>query len=911
MSLSSGSRLGAYEIISSLGAGGMGEVYRARDTKLGREVALKILPASFTNDPERVARFRREAHVLASLNHPHIGAIYGLNEANGTEFLVLELVDGESLDKRIARGAIPVDEALSIAKQIAEALEAAHEKGIIHRDLKPANIALTRDGQVKVLDLGLAKAIDPTAPASDLSISPTITSPAMMTGVGVILGTAAYMSPEQAKGRAADKRSDIWAFGCVLYEVLTGKRAFDGDDVSDTLAAVLRGEPDWSMLPQEVPAHILLLLRRCLEKDRRARVADVSIARFLVTEPITATAAVPPPAPVQPPKSVDRWTRARWAAAAAIASAALTSAAFWRLWPSPAPQPVTRFVYTLGTGQVFTGASRQVLAMSEDGTQMAYVANGGLYLKSTKELNARPIQGMERQGTASMVNPVFSPDGGWLAFWSFADSTLKKIPTSGGVPVTLCKADPPFGMSWDGNTIFFGQGNKGIMRVSENGGRPETVIRVKDGEVAHGPQLLPDQRTLLYTVAEGLDPEQWDRAQVVVQRLGSPERQTIISGGADARYLPTGHIVYAVAGALFAIPFDMRHLEVTGGSVAIVEGIARASIGQTGTAQYAVSRTGSLMYVPGPATALAQLDLALLDRHGTVERLKLPPRPYQVPRFSRDGGQVAVGIDDGREANIWVYEVSGESAIRQLTFGGKNRFPVWTADGTRIAFQSDREKDLGIFWQRADGTGTAERLTKPDQNHAHIPLALSPKGNGFLFGDIDGSSVALWTFSTSDNKTAPFDAVRSSYPSSYSLQATFSPDEEWLAYSSDETENRTQAVFVQPFPATGIKYKIANGVGPMWAPNARELFFSTGDPSQPFFVVSVSTQPTFRFGDPKAVPRPGAINAAGLPRNYDLAPDGQHFVIVVDASQTTIGSAPQIQAVINWFEELKRLVPTK
>jgi serine/threonine-protein kinase len=437
----------------------MGEVYRARDTKLNREVALKILPITFTHDLERVARFRREAQVLAALNHPHIGAIYGLDEAHGTQFLVLELVGGETLDKRIARGAIPVDEALGIATQIAEALEAAHEKGIIHRDLKPANIALTSDGHVKVLDFGLAKATDAAGAAPlDVGNSPTITSPAMMTGVGVMLGTAAYMSPEQAKGRAADKRSDVWAFGCVLYEMLTGKRAFEGEDVSDTLANVLKSEPHWTAWPPTVPEPIRLLVRRCLEKDRSKRVADASTARFLLTEPLlTASPVVAPAGAVRATPPL--WRRGLLLVITALVTAGMTGLVAWRAWRVPIA-PVTRFTITLPGDQRFANRS-QVLAISPDGSRVVYVGNAPpqLYLRSMADLEARPIAGTN----LDPMSPFFSPDGQWIGFYSFHDRTLSKIAVSGGASLVLCKTTPPHGVTWDGNWIIFAdEGAKGI-----------------------------------------------------------------------------------------------------------------------------------------------------------------------------------------------------------------------------------------------------------------------------------------------------------------------------------------------------------------------------------------------------------------------------------------------------------------
>jgi hypothetical protein len=590
----------------------MGEVYRARDTKLGREVALKILPETFTHDPERVARFRREAQVLAALNHPHIGAIYGLDEADGQQFLVLELIDGETLADRIANGPLPLDETLTIATQVAEALEAAHEKGIIHRDLKPANIALTSDGHVKVLDFGLAKAMDPASATSvDLANSPTLTSPAAMTGVGVILGTAAYMSPEQAKGRGGDKRSDVWAFGCVLYEMLTGTRAFEGEDLSETLAAVLRGEPDWRALPALLPPSVRALVEGCLTKDRQQRIGDMSVARFLLHQPTLAFGAVPTPA-APPPRWFWRHALPPMATTAVIA-VAITGAIAWRIWPST-PQPtITRFPIALGDGHTFTNGGRQELALSPDGTRLAYVANAQVYLRSMSEVLAKPIAGTE-SSQGGVTNPVFSPDGRSVAFYSPSEHALKRIAVTGGAAVTICPADYPYGMSWDRDEILFSQGSTGILRVSARGGTPELIVGVKTGEVAYGPQLLPGGQAVLFTLATGTNAVAWDTAQIVVQSLTSGQRTILISGGSDARYLPTGHLVYAHGGVVFAVRFDLRQLAVVGGPVPVIEGVSRA-FGVTGAAQFSTAQSGTLVYVPGPvSTSLTPLDLAVMDR---------------------------------------------------------------------------------------------------------------------------------------------------------------------------------------------------------------------------------------------------------------------------------------------------------
>jgi serine/threonine-protein kinase len=919
MALSAGARVGPYEILSALGAGGMGQVYRATDTTLKRQVAVKILPPSLAADPERLARFQREAEVLAALNHPHIAAVYGLEEAGGVKALVMELVEGDDLSQRIARGPISLDEALPIARQIAEALEAAHEQGIIHRDLKPANIKVRPDGTVKVLDFGLAKLTQGEAAAragrDDLSQSPTLTSPAAMTGTGMVLGTAAYMSPEQARGRAVDKRTDIWAFGAVLYEMLSGARAFDGEDTTEMIASVMKTTPNWSALPADVPVHIVTLIQRCLEKDRKKRIADISIALFLIDEPVIgspATSAIP--APVTLPRPI--WRRAISFVVTALLAGALVGGVAWNLRPPAAPSTITRFPMMIAEGQRFTGTGRPVIAISPDGTQIVYVADQGLYIRSMSDLKAMPIPGTETpQG---VLNPVFSPDGRFIAFWSVSDGTVKRIGIAGGTAATICPAIRPFGMTWDADGILLGQGRAGIVRVPATGGKPEILVKVSDGEVAYGPQMLPDGRDVLFTLATGTDADRWDKAKIVVQSLKSGERKTLIEGGSDGRYLPTGHIVYAVGRTLFAVPFDLRRLEAIGGRVPIVEGVLRVNLAdvQTGVAHFSVSNTGSLIYIPGPVSATAdQRDLVRLDRHGSVEPLKLRPGPYEFPRVSPDGTRLAVGTDDGKEAIVWIYDLAGASSMRRLTFGGRNRFPIWSADGESVAFQSDREGDLGIFWQRADGTGMAERLTRPEQGTSHFPEAWEPKGERFLFSASQGVGVSLWAFSLRERTAERFGGVQQSSPGL--TRAVFSPDGRWVAYTADEPP----AVYVQPFPATGAKHQIAKNTAhsPLWSPNGKEIFFvrhgNLGPGVGQIVVTSVATEPSFTLGNPVVVTSGSLYLAGGLhaQRGFDMAPDGA-IIGVVDSVQTAFTGAlanARIEVVLNWFEDLKARVPSK
>jgi serine/threonine-protein kinase len=908
LALTAGSRIGAYEIISAIGAGGMGEVYRARDAKLARDVALKVLPAEFALDPDRLARFTREAQVLASLNHQNIAAIYGFEE----NALVLEFVDGPTLADRIAQGPIPLDEALPIARQIAEALEVAHEQGIVHRDLKPANIKVRPDGAVKVLDFGLAKlaAAGVTHAGSKeqdpaYTVSPTITTPAM-TQVGMILGTAAYMSPEQAKGRDADKRSDIWAFGCVLFEMLTGKRAFEGDDVSDTLAAVLRAEPDWNALPAETPPRIRALLQRCLRKDVQKRLPHIAMARFDIAEASVDPAPLVTPSAAEGPRIVRRVIPL---AIGIALTAAITSAAWWTLRPASTPPLVTRFAITLPDGQQFTGLNRQVLDVSRDGTQIVYAANRRLYRRAVGELDPTPIAGSEiPTGAAS---PVFSPDGRWIAFAGVASGVagIHKIPSAGGTPQTVTTLGfNSFGLSWSSEGILIGAGARGIGRVSPNGGTPEALVTLKAGEAAINPRMLPGGDAVLYTRRGTLT----ETSEIVVHSLKSGEDTTVIKSGSDARYLDSGHLLYADGGVLLLVPFDLKQIKVTGEPVAVVNGVQRSgTIGVGGAAQFSVSSTGTLAYVPGPSVIaqFAQLDLAFIDRNGHIERLKLPAAAYEAPRVSPDGKQIAVSSIDAKEAVLWIYDVSGTTLPRKLTFGGRNRLPIWSGDSQRVAYQSDREGDLAIFAQRADGSGPVERLTKPAQGASHVPDSWSPDGEHLLFSETKGNEISSWLLSLrdKDKKVSPFGDIRSLLP----INAVFSPNGNWVAYQSGKPGDN--AVYVQPFPATGGgKQQISKGPAshhPAWTRDGKEIIYIPAQSNA--LVVSVNTSPSFSVSKTTLeLPAKGREGGPSSIRNYDVMPDGR-LLGVVDAESQPSGAPeiPQIRVVLNWFEELNQKLP--
>ena len=914
MALTPGARLGSYEILSKLGEGGMGEVYRARDSKLKREVAIKVLPDLLAGDPDRLSRFQREAELLATLNHPNIAAIYGLED----QAIVMELVDGDTLAQKIeglrAKGSgLPVDEALQIARQIVDALETAHDRGVVHRDLKPANIKVTPDGKVKVLDFGLAKMLESEAPASSLSMSPTISLHA--TYAGVILGTAAYMSPEQARGKMVDRRTDIWAFGCVVFEMLTGKRIFDtaGDTVSDAIAAVLTKEPDWRALPADTPPHMVALLHRCLQKDPQKRLPHIGVARLEIDEgPQASSAAIGAGAGVPP-----MWRRAVPAAMAALLTAGLAGAAWWSLRPSSAPPVVTRFVIPLPPGQDFTNAGRHVVALSPDGTRLVYVANQRLYLREISELVARPIPGID--GNNAVIEPVFSPDGNEIAFFSGADSTLKRIAVSGGAPVTIASIVSPYGMHWGTDGIVFGEAERGIFRVAAGGGTPELLAKTEAGEFAQMPQVLPGGKALLFTLAKGNGPDRWDKATILVQPIPTGARQVVFEGGSDARYFPSGHILYAFGGVVFALRFDLQQLKVAGGPVPVIEGVRRAPSGATGAAQFATAGNGALAYVTGPvSTASGARELAIIDRKGVARVLKVAAGNIGHARVSPDGKRAAFDTDDEKESIVWVYDIDGTTAMRRVSFSGRNMYPIWSADGQRLAFTSDREGDHAIFWTRTDGSGPPERLTRPMKGEEHIPESWSPNGDGFLFRITKDNASTLAYYSFGAKSVTPYGGIVSSRP----INATFSPDGRWVAYErTTNAENSGQNIYVQPFPATGAIYQVASlergGYRhPRWSPDGRELFYFIGGAVR-MRVTAVVTRPGFAFGLESSVTRPPywGDSFGDVARQWDVMPDGQHFLVPVSAGQ--VGQSdrsvlvPEINVTLNWAEELKQRVPVK
>lgn len=903
MALTPGTRLGPYEIAALIGEGGMGEVYRALDTNLGRQVAIKILPDIFAEDAERLARFEREAKTLAALNHSNIAQIYGFERADGVRALVMELVEGPTVADRVAAGAIPIDEAFPIARQICEALEAAHELGIIHRDLKPANIKLRPDSVVKVLDFGLAKALASDSGASGvLSKSPTITSPVAVTRVGALLGTAAYMSPEQAKGKSADRRSDMWAFGCVLYEMLTGKPAFQAEDVSETLAAVLRDEPDWTGLPEETPASIRRLLRHCLAKDRKRRIGDASVARIELED----AQSEPPVADQRVQLGRRDRMRLTWALALAVATLAAAGAMLWTFQPATAPSPrLVRFHIALPAGHQFSSPGHRPLALSPDGAVIVYTANQQLYMRPIDQLEAVPIRGTEGAGPTAGRSAFFSPDGQWVGFWQ--NDQFKRVPIAGGAPVVLCSAQNPWGASWTtDNTILYGQGPQGIWRVSGDGGKPEHLVKVDGAQIAAAPQLLPGGRAILFSLSTLTDPE---TRQVVVQSLDTGVRRVVVDAGTDGRYVPTGHLVYVLGGTLLAVPFDAAALTVQGGPVPLVDDVGMSTDGVM--AYFAVSNDGTLAYVPGDAAGgQTNRTLVWVDRQGRETAIKgMPSRRYSQIRLSPDGTRIALVIQEENN-DIWIWDLARETRLRLTVGAAWDENPVWTPDGKSVIFGSGAAGGIGprnLFRRAADGTGSVEQLT---QDARAVPKALTPDGNGLVFIDSrqggpasggDRGDVMLLPL-VGDRRPQPLVQTQFS-----ETNAELSPDGRWLAYQSNESGE--EEIFVRPFPnVDSSKWLVARGSRPLWARNGRELFYLL---MNTLMSAPVTTASTLTFGKPSKVIEGQYFFGPGA-RNYDATEDGQRFLLLKPNSATADPPrTPGFVVVLNWLEELKRRAPAK
>jgi serine/threonine-protein kinase len=918
MSLQPGTRIGTYEIASLLGAGGMGEVYRAHDIRLGRDVAIKILPAGFASDQERLARFEREAQALASLNHPHIAQIYGLEESGAVRALVMELVEGPTLADLIARGSeapptrdagprggLDPPEALRIGRQIALALETAHSRGITHRDLKPSNIKVSSDGSVKVLDFGLAK-LSPASDSSlqrsavDLSASPTLTSPVLATGVGVILGTASYMSPEQARGKPVDKRADIWAFGCVLYEMVTGRRVFDGEDVSDTLANVLRGEPDWSLVPAGVPPTVRQYLKRCLSRDPSQRVHDIGDVRLALEGAFDVPVESAAPA-AQEPGEQRRAAKAALYAVGVVLAAALGAAGMRLLTPT-GPLAIVRLDVTLPNGASITPTGGDAdVAVSPDGSRIAFVnieqGSLRLYIRGLDQLNVVRLDGL-----GSPRFPFFSPDGAWVAF--FDGGALKRVSANGGSPVTITAIKGiGRGGTWstNGTIVFATTDVTGLMRVSATGGEPTALTTPGQYEDHILPEFLPGDKAVLFSAWSMAQPT--SGTQIAVLNLDSGAVTNLLPGAGHVHYASSGHLVYGSAGTLRAVGFDLDTLSIRGNPVPVVERVVTKALGPS---NFALASNGTLVYEAGDPTSSADRTLVWVDRDGREEPLPVPKRGYVYPRISPDGKRVALDIRD-QQNDIWIWDFARQNLSR-LTFDpGLNRAVVWTPDSRRVVFSAEQEGRESLFWQAPDRSGSPEQLTTTTPDRPQGPLSFSPDGRLLVFGEPGQPPFDLYTLDlNSDRKVSPL--LNASYSEH---NGEISPDGRWLAYQSDESGS--SEIYVRPFPnVAGGRSQISSGGGtrPVWARNGRELFYLGIDGAMMSVSIDSSVgSGTFSAGTPQLLFPGPSYYLVQAGRSYDVSADGR-FLMIKNTTPRAV-SAPQLIVVLNWVEELKQRVPTR
>ena len=875
MPLSVGDRLGPCEILAPLGAGGMGEVYRARDTKLKREVAVKVLPDAFARDTSRMARFHREAEVLAALNHPHIAQIYGVEE----NALVMEFVDGVTLDSRIRQGPLPIQDALDIARQIAEALEAAHEKGIVHRDLKPANIKVRPDGAVKVLDFGLAAILQP-ALAAAAPDSATLTLGA--TQAGTILGTPSYMSPEQAAAKPADCRADIWSFGVVLFEMLAGQSLFAGESAPEILVEVLKGEIDFGRLPAATPSPIRRLLHRCLERDVKMRLQAIGEARIAI---VNTGKDAEPAAPLPP-----RFAAAGWMAAAALAIVAALAGWGWWHSPRPAEKSLMRVSVDLGSGIALPSPESNpvsTVALSPDGTRLVFVAStaGGAPRLFMRRLDQS--KSVELTGTNGAMGPFFSPNGQWVGF--YANDRYNKISVQGG-PVVPLAAVPFAGASWSDDGSIVAGGSSGLVRIPAGGGPPAKLAESANGEfVAFGPQALPGGKAVLFVSYASVSA---DKASVQLVTLPNGRRKTLVPGGTAARYVPvadrSGYLLYTNKATLFAVPFDLDRLELRGNAVPLLDDVAYHPL--YGGAQFDVSRNGTLVYRKtsgGTAQALSTIQWLTPDAGGAArkEPLRSQPGIYMSPRISPDASRLAILLTEQGTTDLWVYDLRRDVMTR-LTSGGGVITPItWSPDSRYVFYGTLRN---GIFSTRSDGAGDPRPLTGATAIQA--PWSIASGGKRLAYSEFAGPAQ-IWTVPLEETggeiragKAEQF--LKSSFND---LAPAFSPDRKWLAFCSNATG--TYEVFVQPFPGPGGRWQISNSGGmlPVWSPNGRDLLYQSGDR----IMAAAYTTQADRFIAEKPrvwIQMPPTVSP-GFDRAWDLAPDGKRIAALAPAQP--LGPSPQ------------------
>ena len=908
-----GETVAHYRVTSKLGAGGMGEVFRATDSRLNREVALKLLPEHFANDKERMARFHREAQVLASLSHPHIAGIHGLEESGTRTALVMELVEGDDLSERLKRGAIPLVEALGIARQIAEALEAAHDKGIIHRDLKPANVKVTPEGDVKVLDFGLAKALEGngTGLGPDSGGAATLTA-LSATRAGTVMGTVAYMSPEQASGSAVDKRSDIWSFGVVLFELLAGRRLFEGETTSHTMADVLRADIDWTRLPASTPGPIRKLLERCLERDRKRRLQAIGEARIIIEDYLanaspsgSRSVAIPAAASATPvAKSNLPWIVAATAIVALLGALGL-------LWRQSGDEPVLalRADLKISDAPLFTDVGSSI-ELSPDATRMVYVTGTTqvqqLYIRPLNQLDATKLA-EGNTGSTSPYQPFFSPDGQWLGY--VTSSEMRKVPVSGGTPLTLTKVTRSRGASWspDGTIIFAPNPASGLFRVSAAGGdaQPVTTLDQSKKEATHRwPQVLPDGKAVIFT-SHTQSTADFDNATIEVVTLATGERKVIQKGGSYGRYVPSGHLVYVSKAALFAVPFDVSRLEVTGSPAPVVQDVFWNPT--EGAAQFTFSSTGVLTYLRG-GPEVASYTIVSVDRRGGTTKLIEEPGAYGNPRLAPDGKRLALTVLKDGNFDIWVYDLERGVPTRLTFDDAAETEQVWSPDGRFLAFSSGRAGADNLYRKRADGSGEEERLTTSD--NPMWPNSWASDGQTIAIAGMGPSgNFDVTMLNLADKKIQPL--LNSNFRE---VDPAISPDRRWLAYSSNES-GRLE-IYVRPYPNGAGRWQVSDSGGgfPRWAGNGRELFYRVDDGLMAASIEGVGD--SLRTGKPTRLftgAFRGGANGIAIGGNtfadYDVSADGQRFVMfpASDAESTNRGI---VTLVTPWFTELTRTFTT-
>jgi Tol biopolymer transport system component len=912
-----GQRLSEYEVQEWIGAGGMGEVYRARDVKLGRDVAIKMLPAFLAGDPDRSERFKREAKILATLNHPHIGAIYALEESEGILGLVLELVEGPTLADQLKSGPLPVRDALAVARQTVDALEAAHAKGIVHRDLKPANIKVASSGVVKVLDFGLAKA---AVERTDLNATgrPTVD----LTREGVVLGTASYMSPEQARGLAVDSRTDIWAFGCVLYETLTGRRAFHGETFADCFAAILGREPDWSALPSSTPPGIVGLLQRCLDKDAERRLAQIGDAR-LALDSAMARRGRPAIVVARVASIARRVPRAAYIGAVAVVVVAAGMGVRAVRQMTAQPQQIE---IGLATDEFIPPTHSSELALSPDGTLIAYASmkamgampgmnatlGGGAAadmndsmpaMSMSEQIYVRPL-GQDRAkpiGGALGGAPFFSPDGKWLGFWHAPTGTLRKVALTGGAPVKICSAVSGIaGGAWGPNdTIVFAWFD--LFSVSAAGGTPKVLLKVDEqrGERFYRhPFFLPSGKAVLFTVGMA-DNYSYDDANIGVLSLATGEKKMLIEGGSSARYSPSGHLIYARGGKLLAVAFDPDKLQVTGQPFPVVDGVFMSA--NTGMAAYSISSDGRLVYAAGPVERAARIPV-WVDRKGRAIALPLPQRSYLHPKLSPDERQLAIEVE-GASHDIFTYDFA-RAALTKMSFDGASHWPLWTPNGRRLTYRSWKTGTMTMWWMPADGSGAPELLTNIGSMQS--PESWSPDGTTLAFTQMDDpeSGSDIYTMSLDGNRT-PHALIRSKFSEG---SPKFSPDGKWLAYSTNQSGRPEVRAMTFPGPGPNIQLSTEGGTDPVWRRDGKELYYRNGDQMMVVTVTGTATG----FAKPmvlwEAHYLAGVGSSCGMSgptsANYDVSADGERFLMIEDKS--AVLECKLLHVVTNWSRSLLR-----